>query len=203
VADMAIGLYLAVCREIVRNDRFVRSGAWLAGRPALTRRASGSTAGRAIAARATAFSMEVHYCTRRPHPDVPYRHHARLVDLAAVVDVLFCAVPATPDTIGAVDRDVLERLGPSGILVNVARGRLADERALVEALRTGAIAGAGLDVFADEPRVPEELAAAENVVLSPHAAGSTHETWDDVISAVRANLDLFFREGRFLTPVSG
>lgn len=209
VADMAMGLYLAVCREIVRNDRFVRGGEWLAGAPRLTRRASGRTAGiwglggigRAIAARAAGFSMEVHYCTRRPRPDVPHRHHARLADLAQAVDVLFCCVPATPETSGAVDRAVLERLGPSGILVNVARGRVVDEAALVEALTSGAIAGAGLDVFADEPRVPQALLALDNVVLTPHVAGSTHETWDDVISTVRANIDLFLREGRYLTPV--
>jgi lactate dehydrogenase-like 2-hydroxyacid dehydrogenase len=209
VADMAMGLYLAVCREIVRNDRFVRSGEWLETRPRLTRRASGRTAGiwgfggigRAIAERATGFAMEVHYCARRPRADVPYRFHERLADLASEVDVLFCAVPATPETVGAVDAAVLERLGPEGILVNVARGKVADEPALVAALQAGTIAGAGLDVFAEEPQVPPELLALDNVVLTPHAAGSTHETWGDVIENARANIEVFLRDGRFLTPV--
>lgn len=209
VADMAMGLYLAVCREIVENDRFLRSGAWLSGRPRLARRASGRTAGiwglggigRAIAARAVGFSMAVHYCTRHPRPDVPHRYHARLADLAAAVDVLFCAVPATPETTGVVDGTVLERLGPSGIIVNVGRGRVVNEPDLVAALKAGTIAGAGLDVFADEPCAPVELALLENVVLTPHVAGSTHETWDDVVATLRANIDLFLREGRYLTPV--
>ncbi|RAI01752.1 hypothetical protein DLJ53_10115 [Acuticoccus sediminis] len=210
VADMAMGLYLAVGREIVTNDRFVREGRWLAGRPATTRRVSHRRAGiwglgsigEEIAKRATGFAMDVHYCTRRPREGVPYRHHARLLDLAEAVDVLFCAVPATPETSGAVDRSVLKALGPRGILVNIARGSVVDQPALIEALRTGTIAGAGLDVFTDEPQVPAELIAMDNVVLGPHAAGSTDETWQDVITAVLDNVDVYLREGRYLTPVS-
>lgn len=208
VADMAMGLYLAAGRGIVRNDRFVREGRWTERRSDLTWRVSRRVAGiwglggigRAIATRAEGFAMDVHYTTRRPR-EVPYRHHARLVDLAAAVDVLFCAVPSTPETTRGVDRAVLEALGPRGILVNVARGAVVDEPALVAALRDGVIAGAGLDVFVEEPRVPDALLALDNVVLSPHSAGWTHETWRDVLTGVRANVDLFLSEGRYLTPV--
>lgn len=209
VADMAMGLYLAAGRGIARNDRFVREGRWLSEKTALARRVSRRAAGiwglggigRAIARRAEGFAMDVHYTTRQPR-DVPYTHHARLVDLAAACDVLFCAVPMTAQTAGAVDRAVLEALGPGGILVNVARGGVVNEPALVAALREGVIAGAGLDVFVEEPQVPADLIAMDTVVLSPHCAGWTHETWDDVMATVRANIDLYLAEGRYLTPVA-
>jgi hydroxypyruvate reductase len=211
VADMAFGLYLAVARRIVANDRFVRRGGWLESRAPAMHRASGRTLGvwglggigREVARRAEAFAMPVHYHNRRQQPDVPYRYHESLLDLASAVDILVCAVPATGETSGAIDATVLNALGPDGILVNVARGSVVDERAMIEALTRGTIAGAGLDVFADEPRVPSELIGLENVVLSPHTAGATVETWEDVIETVLANLDAFYRTGKVLTPIPG
>jgi hydroxypyruvate reductase len=211
VADMAMGLYLAVARRIVQNDRFVRQGRWLEARPPTMRRACGRILGIwglggigvEFARRAQGFSMPIHYHNRNPRPETPFTHHASLVSLAAAVDVLVCAVPATPETEGAVDAGVLEALGTAGILVNVARGSVVDEQALIEALSWGGIAGAGLDVFRDEPRVPQALLALDNVVLSPHTAGATAETWQDVIEAVCANLDSFFETGRVLTPIPG
>lgn len=209
VADMAIGLYLAVVRRIAAHDRFVREGRWLEGRAPLTRRASGrklgiwglGAIGREVAKRALAFGMEVHHHSRRPRPDLPYAALPSLLDLARAVDVLICTVPSTPATAGRIDADVLTALGPEGVLINVARGNLVDEAALIEALRTGVIAGAGLDVLVEEPSLPVALAALDNVVLGPHAAGSTHETWEAVVTLIRQNLDGYFREGRVLTPV--
>ena len=209
VADMAMGLYLAVARRIVANDRYVRDGRWLQARSPTTHRASGRRLGiwglggigREIARRAEAFGMPIHYHNRRPLPDSAYTYHAGLSDLAAAVDVLVCAVPSTPETTGAVDAGVLGHLGPDGILVNVARGSVVDEAALVQALAESRIAGAGLDVFAREPNVPPGLLGLDNVVLSPHTAGATVETWADVTREVLANLDAFFGTGQVLTPV--
>ncbi len=209
VADMAIGLYLAVVRRIVAHDRFVREGRWLAGRAPLTRRASGrrlgiwglGAIGRAVARRALAFDMDVHHYSRRPRSDVGYTAHPSLLDLAAAVDVLVCTVPANAESIGAVNTAVLDALGRDGILVNVGRGTLVDEAALVRALVERRIAGAGLDVFVEEPCLPSAVVGLDNVVLGPHAAGSTHETWADVVGTILENVDLFVREGRVSTPV--
>ena len=134
-------------------------------------------------------------------PIVPYTYEASLAELAAAVDVLVCSVPATADTAGAVDAEVLEKLGPDGILINVARGSVVDQPALVAALVEKRIGGAGLDVLEGEPQVPEALMGLDNVVLSPHTAGATFETWEDVTQEVLANLDAFFATGRVLTPV--
>ncbi len=209
VADMAIGLYLAVTRRIVAHDRFVREGQWLQGRAPLSRRASGRTLGvwglgaigRAVARRAEAFDMTIHHHSRSPRPDVPYTAHASLLDLAAAADVLVCTVPANADSIGAVDATVLDALGRDGILINVGRGSVVDQPALVRALEEGRIAGAGLDVFVEEPCLPAALAALDNVVLGPHAAGSTHETWAAVVRTIATNLDRFVADGQVETPV--
>ena len=191
VADLAIGLWLAVERNIVRNDRAVRERGWSVP---LARRASGrrigiyglGAIGRAIAVRAAPFAGELLY-TARSAKAVPWRFVADLPTLAAESDVLFLAAASGADNAGAVDAGVLAALGPAGVLVNVARGGLVDEAALVAALEAGTIAGAGLDVFADEPAVPATLLRA-NVVLSPHQGSATVAARAAMAAAVVANL---------------
>ena len=196
VADLAIGLWLAVERRIVANDRTVRGGGWSVP---LARRASGrrigiyglGAIGRAIAARAAPFAAELFYTARSAKPDVPWRFVARLDALADASDVLFIAAAAGPGTVGAVDAGVLAALGPAGVLVNVARGSLIDQPALIAALAAGGIAGAGLDVFADEPDVPAGL-QTDRVVLSPHQGSATIEARAAMAALVVANLDAHF-----------
>ena len=209
VADLALGLLLDVARRISVADAFVRAGQWPARSLPLATRVSGKRAGilglgaigRAIARRALGFGMTVAYTARRPQEDVPYRFVADLEDLARDVDVLFVAASGNPSTQGLVSAQVLEALGPGGILVNIARGSLVDEAALVAALAGGRILGAGLDAFQDEPNVPEALLAMENVVLQPHLGSATRECRLDMGNLVLANLAAHF-EGRPLpTPV--
>jgi hydroxypyruvate reductase len=209
VADMAFGLLLAAGRRIVAGDRFVREGRWRRERAPILPRISGRPLGiyglggigRQIARRAEGFEMEVHYHNRRPRDDAPWHYHASLADLADAVDLLVVACPLTEETRGTVGADILRRLGPGGVLVNIARGAVLDEEVLTLALETGVIAAAGLDVLTREPEVPPRLAALDNVVLSPHTAGSTQGTWEEVIAAVIANLDAFVASGRVLTPI--
>jgi lactate dehydrogenase-like 2-hydroxyacid dehydrogenase len=206
VADLAIALMLAVSRRLVANDRAVRGGGW---QVPLSRTLSGrriglygmGAIGQAIARRAAPFASELLYTSRSAKPDLPWRHVADLPGLAAQSDVLVVIVPATAQTNGTVDAAVLDRLGPDGILVNVARGSIVDEPALVAALRDGRIAGAGLDVFADEPQVPTALFDLENVVLSPHQGSATQETRGAMGALVLANLDAHFAGRPLPTPL--
>jgi lactate dehydrogenase-like 2-hydroxyacid dehydrogenase len=195
VADLAIGLWLAVERRIAVNDRAVRGGGWDVP---LARRASGrrigvfglGAIGRAIAARAMPFAGELLY-TARSEKDVAWRFLPDLRALAMESDVLFLAAAAGPETDGAVDADVLAALGPQGVLVNIARGSLVDQAALIAALDAGGIAGAGLDVFADEPTVPAAL-IRDDVVLSPHQGSASVEARAAMAAMVVANLDAHF-----------
>ncbi len=206
VADLAIGLMLAVQRRIVANDRTVREGGW---QVPLARRASGrrigiyglGQIGKAIAARARPFACELHYTARTAKTDVEGVFHADIASLAAACDVLILAAPGGAATRHIVDAGVLAALGPDSILVNIARGSLVDEPALVAALRSGAIAGAGLDVFADEPVVPDALVAMEQVVLSPHQGSGTVVARADMAALVVANLDAHFAGSPPLTPL--
>ena len=187
VADLAIGLLIAACRNLCAGDRFVRDGQWeLHPQPSaipLARRFSGmrigivgmGRVGRAVAVRAAAFGCPIHYTDLRAMDDVAHRFVPRLVDLARKSDALvLCA--AADQAEGIVDAAVLEALGPRGFLVNVARGRLVNEADLTEALAAGRIAGAGLDVFVDEPRVPPTLRQSDRVTLQAHRASATWET---------------------------
>lgn len=187
VADLAIGLLIAACRNLCAGDRFVRDGQWeLRPQPsaiALARRFSGmrvgivgmGRVGRAVATRATAFGCPISYTDLRAMDDVPHRFVQDLMDLARQSDALvLCA--AADKAEGIVNAAVLEALGPRGFLVNVARGRLVNEVDLTEALAAGRIAGAGLDVFVDEPRVPVLLRQSDNVTLQAHRASATWET---------------------------
>jgi lactate dehydrogenase-like 2-hydroxyacid dehydrogenase len=210
VADLAIALALAACRRIVEGDRFVRSGAWLAGRMALGRKLTGMRAGliglgrigSEVAARLQGFKCRIAYVDPVQR-DVPYARAADAVALARDSDILFLCAAGAAKGAGAplVDRAILEALGPRGIFVNIARGWLVDEPAMVELLATGALGAAGLDVFDDEPHVPEALLALDNVVLTPHIASSTEETMGAMGDTVVANLVAWFKGEGALTAV--
>jgi lactate dehydrogenase-like 2-hydroxyacid dehydrogenase len=204
VADFTVGLLLATVRRLPQADRFVRSGQWAAGRsfplgPTLRDRTVGllgmGRIGSRIAKRIAAFDVPVVYHSRTPRPELPYRHYPDLRAMARDVDTLVAIVPGGPGTRHLVDAEVLAALGPRGIFVNVARGSVADEAALVRALADGTILGAGLDVFADEPRVPQRLLELENVVLLPHCGSATHHTRALMARVVVENLVSWF-EGR-------
>lgn len=209
VADLGIALMLAIARRVPQADRFVRDGQWLKGPHPLTRKVTGARLGivgmgrigQAIARRAQAFDMRIAYTTRTPRNDVPYRHCPDAATLASEVDFLVVITPGGEATRGLIDARVLAALGPDGYLVNVARGSVVDQPALVAALREGAIAGAALDVFIDEPNVPPELFAMTNVVLTPHMASGTRETREAMAQLTLDNLDAHFAGKPLLTPV--
>ncbi|WP_456280292.1 2-hydroxyacid dehydrogenase [Cupriavidus sp. JZ107] len=210
VADLALALLLAVFRQIPAADRFVREGRWSQGPMPLGRRLAVTRIGvlglgrigKLIAQRCLAFDTEVSYCNRQRDAFEPYDWHPTPRALAGAVDVLIVATPGGAGTERLVSRDVLEALGPDGVLINIARGSVVDEEALVEMLQQGALAGAGLDVFAHEPEVPAALAALPNVVLTPHIASATVGTRRAMADLVVANA-VAFAEGRgALTPVT-
>jgi len=184
VADLALALMLALSRQIARADRFVRAGQWSSGPLALGRKMSGARLGivgmgrigQAIAYRAAAFNMAISYTARSAKTDLPYTYHPTPAALAAESDFLVIITPGGAGTRKLIDAAVLKALGPQGCVVNVARGSVIDESALVEALRSGTIAGAGLDVFEDEPNVPQALREMDNVVLTPHIGSATAQT---------------------------
>jgi len=199
VADIAFALLLDVARGASASDRFVRAGKWLTERYPLQTRVSGKRLGilglgrigRTIARRATGFDMEIRYTNRRRVNDVPYTHEPDIKALAAWSDFLVIAAAGGDESRGMVSAEVLNALGPKGFLVNVARGSVVDERALVKALQDGRIAGAGLDVFEDEPNVPPALFQLDNVVLLPHVASGTEETRQAMADRVLDNLRRF------------
>lgn len=185
VADTAIGLLLNTVRELPESERYLRAGKWPTGNFPLSRatlrdRTVGMVGlgriGIAIARRLEAFGVPVFYHTRHPRPDLGYRHYPRLVDMARDVDILIVIVPGGAATKNMIDAEILAALGPNGIVINVARGSVIDESALIAALREGKILAAGLDVFAAEPHVPEELLAMDNVVLLPHVGSASEFT---------------------------
>jgi lactate dehydrogenase-like 2-hydroxyacid dehydrogenase len=210
VADMGLALMLAVLRQIVVGDRYVREGRWpREGVMRLTTTPRGRTVGilglgrigKAVARRAEAIGMKVAYHGRRRQPEVAFPYYPDLAAMARDVDVLMLCCPGGPETRGIVDARVLKALGPEGWLVNVARGSVVDEPALVAALVERRIAGAGLDVFVDEPNVPEALLGLETVVLQPHASSATVETRDAMAQLVVDNLAAHFAGRPLLTPV--
>ncbi|NML15932.1 2-hydroxyacid dehydrogenase [Azohydromonas caseinilytica] len=211
VADIAFTLLLDVARRASEADRFVRRGGWLQEKFPLATRVSGKRLGivgmgrigRTVAKRASGFDMEIRYHDRNVVSDVPYGHEASLPALARWAEFLVVAAAGGPGSRGLISAEVLQALGPQGFLVNIARGTLVDEAALVRALQDKRIAGAGLDVFLDEPRVPEALLALDNVVLTPHVASGTHETRQAMADLVLENLRSFFERGevRMQAPV--
>jgi lactate dehydrogenase-like 2-hydroxyacid dehydrogenase len=196
VADLAITMMFATARRLVQSDRFVREGKWLKGGFPLANRVSGKKLGilglgrigKAIAKRAEAFDMDISYFGRKKQNEVTYRYFDKLADMAAAVDFMIVICPGGPETKGIVNADVIKALGKKGTLINVARGSVVDEVALVKALKDGTLGAAGLDVFADEPKVPEELFAMDNVMLLPHVGSATHETRKAMADLVVANL---------------
>lgn len=203
VADTAFGLLIDVARGFSAADRFVRQGQWLERQFPLMTKVSRKRLGivglgrigRVIARRASGFDMDIRYHNRRPVADVPYGYEQTLEGLAEWCDFLMVISAGGPETHHLISADILRRLGPKGYLVNVSRGSVVDEKALVQALQTRSIAGAGLDVFEDEPRVPEALMALDNVVLLPHVASATQETRQAMSDCVLANLAGYFETG--------
>jgi lactate dehydrogenase-like 2-hydroxyacid dehydrogenase len=183
VADLAMGLLLATVRQIPQADRFLRAGKWHGGIFPLTTSLQGrrlgilglGRIGKEIGKRAEAFGLTVAYHGRNRQTDVSYDYHPTLVGLASDCDILMVVAPGGAETRDIVNAEVLEALGPDGILVNVARGSVVDEKALVAALRDGKILSAGLDVFADEPRVPQELVDMAHIVLLPHVGSASRQ----------------------------
>jgi lactate dehydrogenase-like 2-hydroxyacid dehydrogenase len=211
VADFAFALLLDVARGVSAADRFVRDGNWQPGRffPLTTRVARKRLGllglgriGKGIAARGAGFGMDVRYHARRPQEGCDYPYERSLMALAEWCDFLVVACAGGPATHHLVSADVLDALGSRGFIVNIARGTVIDEEALVARLVQGRIAGAGLDVFEQEPKIPEALLSLDNVVLAPHTASGTNETRIEMGELMLANLRSWHREGRLLTPVT-
>jgi lactate dehydrogenase-like 2-hydroxyacid dehydrogenase len=200
VAEITIGLMVALARRIPQADQYVREGRWPAGNFPLLTELNGKTVGivglgrigKEIAARAQAMRMRVIYHGRRRQSDEPYVYYRDLVEMTRHADWLVLTAPGGEGTKGIVSRDVLTALGPHGYLVNMARGSLVDQPAMVEMLQSRQLGGAALDVFEDEPQVPQELLTLDNVVLSPHQGSATRQTRDKMGALVVANLDAYF-----------
>lgn len=209
VADLAIALMIAVARRIPQADAHLRAGRWPDGPMPLARRMSGERLGlvgigrigQAIARRALAFGMPVAYTARNARPELPYTFAPSVRELAARSDFLVVITPGGAATRHLIDAEVLRALGPRGYLVNVARGSVVDEAALIEALQNGTIAGAALDVFENEPQVPQALRQLDNVVLTPHIGSATRQTRQAMADLARANLEAVLGGRAPLTPV--
>ena len=211
VADTALGLLLSTVRELPRAERFVRAGKWRERGYPLTRatlrnRTVGivgmGAIGQAIARRLDAFGVPVVYHTRKPRRDVNYLHCPNLIEMARTVDILMIIVPGGPGTANLINAEVLDALGPDGILINMARGSVVDEPALIKALQEKRIMAAGLDVFAKEPNVPVELIAMDNVVLFPHLGSASVYTREKMDQLVVDNIAAWAAGKPPLTPVA-
>jgi lactate dehydrogenase-like 2-hydroxyacid dehydrogenase len=200
MAEITIGLMVSLARRLPQGDQYVRQGKWTAGSFPLQGELNGKTLGilglgrigKEIAARAQAMRMRVVYHGRHKQANEPYVYYDKLVDMARDADWLVLIAPGGKSTDKIVNRDVLTALGPDGYLVNMGRGTLVDEQALVEMLQSGGIAGAALDVFEKEPNVPEVLFGLDNVVLSPHQGSATHQTRYKMGALVVQNLEAHF-----------
>jgi len=211
VADLAIALLIAASRRIVAGDRYVRAGRWAKdGHMALASAIRGKTVavlglgriGTAIAQRAAAFGLKVIYGGRSRKAGAPWPYYGDLVEMARAADFFVIAVPGGGATRHMVDAEVIAALGTKGTLINIARGSVVDQKALVEALVSGRLGGAALDVFDDEPQVPEALFALDNVVLQPHVGSATTETRSKMGRLMVDNLLAHFAGRPLLTPVT-
>ncbi|WP_028355801.1 2-hydroxyacid dehydrogenase [Bordetella petrii] len=211
VADLAWGLMIAGARRMSLGDRYVRAGRWgqVHGSIPLGIRVSGKKLGivglgrigQAIARRGDGFDMQVRYHNRRERSDVPYGYEASLVELARWADFLVVATVGGAGTRHLVDSAVIEALGPKGVIVNIARGPVIDEQALVAALESGKLGCAALDVFEYEPNVPDALKTSDNTVLLPHIGSATYETRLAMEDLMLENLQAYFQTGKLVTPV--
>jgi lactate dehydrogenase-like 2-hydroxyacid dehydrogenase len=209
VADLAIGLMLSAARQLPAADRYVKDGKWTSGPMPLARKVSGARIGivgigrigQAIAQRALAFNMTVSYTARSKRAELPYTFYPTPAELAAHCDYLVLITPGGAGTNKLINAEVLKALGPEGILVNVARGSVVDQEALIHALQNGVIAGAGLDVFENEPNVPEALRAIPHVVLAPHIGSATRQTRQAMADLAFNNLKSHFDGKPVHSPV--
>ena len=209
VADLAMGLILSIGRRIPQSDKFVRNGDWVSEPFTMTHKVTGTRLGvvglgrigQAIAKRAAAFDMSIAYTGRRAKTNAPFRYYPTASELAANSDYLVVAVPGGEDTKNMINSQVLKALGPKGIVVNIARGSVIDQTALIQALKDKSIAGAGLDVFWDEPNIDPQFFKLQNVVLTPHNGSNTHETRRAMADLALANLKAFFEERPLLTLI--
>lgn len=209
VADLAFALTLATIRRTLVHDRFVRAGTWSTQKPVLTDKVWGERLGivglggigHAIARRAEAFRMPIAYCGRHRQEGVGYQYFDNPVELAAWARILVVSVPGGTTTSGMVGPTVIDALGKDGYLINVSRGSVVDQPYLTAALAEGRLAGAGLDVFANEPQVPQELMALQNVVLQPHIGSGTNYTRNAMGQLVVDNLAAFFEGRTLISPV--
>jgi lactate dehydrogenase-like 2-hydroxyacid dehydrogenase len=210
VADTALGLMIMTVRQLPQSERYLRAGQWTAKgayplSPSLRGRTVGilglGRIGKAIATRVSAFGLDVVYHGRHAQAEVPYRYYSSLVDMAKAADILIVVAPGGPGTRHIINAEVLEALGPDGVLINVARGSLVDEKALIEALRNRIILGAGLDVFENEPSVPQELIALDNAVLLPHVGSASIKTRRAMAECVVSNVLAWADDKPPLTPV--
>jgi lactate dehydrogenase-like 2-hydroxyacid dehydrogenase len=208
VADIATALVLMTSRCLAAAERFTRASSWPQAAFPLAHALRGKTAGivglgrigKAIAHRLSAHGLKIAYHGRQPQ-DLPHQYCSSLIELAETSDFLIIACPGGPETRHLIQAEVLRALGPTGTLINIARGSVVDETALIEALKTGTIRAAGLDVFANEPHVPAELLACENAVLLPHVGSATNETRQAMAQLVIDNLSAHFAGQPLLTPV--
>ena len=210
VADTALGLTLATVRHLPQAERYLRQGNWPKHgdyqlTPSLRDRTAGIVGmgriGKAIARRFEAMKVPVVYHSRRP-ADVPYKHYPNILDMARDVNLMIVITPGGAATKNLVNADVLKALGPEGILINVARGSVVDEEALIKALKDKTILSAGLDVFANEPQVPQELMEMDNIVLLPHVGSASHATRRAMDELVANNIISWFSGKGALTPVA-
>ena len=209
MAEITIGLMVSLARRLPQADQYVRQGKWPGGAFPLQSELNGKTLGilglgrigKEIATRATAMRMRVVYHGRHKQPNEPYVYYDKLADMARDADWLVLIAPGGKSTDKIVNREVLEALGPDGYLVNMGRGTLVDEPVLVEMLQSGGIKGAALDVFENEPKVPEILFGLDNVVLSPHQGSATHQTRNKMGALVVENLEAHFAGEPLLSAV--
>jgi lactate dehydrogenase-like 2-hydroxyacid dehydrogenase len=211
VADIAMGLLIATLREFIKADKYLRSGLWQTQQfplsvGSLRDRKVGMVGmgriGQAIARRLDASKVPVVYHTRNPAPGLSYKHYPDLIEMAKAVDTLVIIVPGGPATTKMINADVMKALGPRGVIINVARGTVVDEQAMIAALKSGTILAAGLDVFEREPNVPDELKAMQNVVLLPHIGSASVVTRNAMDQLVVDNLKAWFAGKPPLTPVA-
>jgi len=212
VADTTLGLILATVRQLSESERYLRAGRWEKEGPfpltkaSLRDRRVGiiglGRIGKAIARRLDAFRVPVAYHGRNEQPDVPYGYYPRLVDMAREVDILVAVIPGGPETQNLINAEILDALGPDGIFINVGRGTIVDESALIAALKDGRIMSAGLDVFEKEPHVPAELIEMEHVVLLPHVGSASVHTRNRMGQLCVDNIKTFFETGKPITPVA-